>query len=207
MESKINQEELRKRFPELIYSESMNEINGKIHIECKCRDEYINDSFEIKIKLIDSGIPEVFDICKRIKMSYGHIYNNSKLCLATDLEQELYLRNHSIYEWIDEYVIKYFISYIFYQKYKVFPFEDHSHGEKGILEFLREFWNVENDYIAKKILEYICTKPYRGHNSCPCGSGKRLRNCHGKLVLDIINSENLKIYKENYRRIKDVGKI
>ena len=50
MEIKIDKEELRKRFPELIYSESMNEINGRIHIECKCRDEYINDSFEIKIE-------------------------------------------------------------------------------------------------------------------------------------------------------------
>ena len=207
MEIKINQEELIKRFPELIYSESMNEINGKIHIECKCRDEYINDIFEIKIKLIAHGIPEVFDIGKRIKMTYGHIYNNSKLCLATDLEQELFLKNHSIYEWIDEYVIKYFVSYIFYQKYKVFPFNDHSHGEAGILEFLQENWKVENNYIAKKIFEYVCTKPYRGHNLCPCGSGKRLRNCHGNIVLDIINSGNLEIYKDNYRRIKNVGRI
>lgn len=41
----------------------------------------------------------------------------------------------------------------------------------------------------------------------PCGSGKRLRNCHGNIVLDIINSGNLEIYKDNYRRIKNVGRI
>lgn len=206
MEIAINEETLKERFPELIYNKEDETIEGMMQIQCICKDEYINDIFEIKIKFFKNKIPEVFEISKKIKPSYHHLYNDGKLCLATDIEQELYLKEHDILEWIEEYVKKYFVSYIYYKRYKVFPFEEHSHGEKGIYEFLKEYFVVENIDVAKNIFEYVCTKKYRGHASCPCGSNKRLRNCHGNLILNVINGKDIEILKENYRRIENVGR-
>lgn len=34
-----------------------------------------------------------------------------------------------------------------------------------------------------KLMHFIKSQQYRGHHSCPCGSGKPLRNCHGQAML------------------------
>lgn len=64
------------------------------------------------------------------------------------------------------------------------------------LPFIRE---------AKNIYEYVCTKKYRGHLDCPCGSKRKMRDCHGRLILKILNSDEIEILKDNYRRMKNVG--
>ena len=41
---------------------------------------------------------------------------------------------------------------------------------------------------------------------CPCGSGKKIRNCHGKLIQEILSSNEIEILKHNYRRMQNVGR-
>lgn len=206
MENVINEQIIMEKFPELRYDMKNEEISGILHIEVICKDEYIKDSFEVKIKNLKSSVPFVFETSKKINKKYHHLYSDYRLCLATDLEQELYLKTHTIEEWIEEYVIKYFISYIFYQRYKVFPFDEHSHGSNGVYEYLQKYFGVDNVNKAKGIFEYVCTQKYRGHRECPCGSRQKIRNCHGKVIRDTINSNVLEILKDNYRRINDVGR-
>lgn len=43
--------------------------------------------------------------------------------------------------------------------------------------------------------------PYRGHMLCPCGSGKRLRNCHGPALLRDLTSDYSFFYKLNAAEI------
>ena len=151
-------------------------------------------------------MPKVWEVSNKIRKSYEHIYDDRSLCLATDLEQELYLKTHTIVEWIREYVEKYFVSYIYYKRYGVFSFGEHSHGKKGIYEFIKIHYKMNNLIEAKKIYEYVCTKKYRGHLDCPCGSGKKIRNCHGKLILELLNSDEIEILKDHYRRMQYVGR-
>ena len=41
----------------------------------------------------------------------------------------------------------------------------------------------------------IYKNQYRGHMSCICGSGKKLRDCHGKYMLPIIKNA---LYKQMF---------
>lgn len=194
---------LNERFPKLYYIEEYK-IAGILEVECVCNDEYIKENFEIEILLDENKIPVVKEIGKKVKRNYHHIYKESgNLCLATDLEQELYLKDHTVIEWIEKYVVTYFVSYCYYKKYRTFPFGEHSHGEKGIYEFLQKYFDVLDASAAKRMLEYVSTRKYRGHFLCPCGSGKRLRNCHGKKILDLYNSNELDVLKNTYRRLKN----
>ena len=206
MESLINLELLAKNYPDLKYNDIKREITGHIYVEYICYDEFIKGDFEIKIKIFNNDLPIVWEISNKISKNYQHMYNDRSLCLATDLEQRLYMKSHTIVEWIKEYVEKYFVSYIYYKRYGVFPFGEHSHGEKGIYEFIKIHYKMNNLIEAKKIYEYVCTKKYRGHLDCPCGSGKKIRNCHGKLILELLNSDEIKILKDHYRRMQYVGR-
>lgn len=206
MESVIDDNILKQNYPDLKYNDEKQEIKGKIHIECLCRDEFIKDDFEIKVQLFKDNIPKVWEVSNKIRKNYPHLYDDKRLCLATDLEQELYLKNYTIIDWIGEYVKKYFVSYIYYTRYGVFPFGEHSHGNKGIYEFIQKYLKLDSIVEAKNIYEYICKKKYRGHLMCPCGSGKKIRNCHGKLIQEILSSNEIEILKHNYRRMQNVGK-
>lgn len=205
MESLIDIESLTKNYPKLKYNNMNQKVTGNIHIEYLCNDEFIKGDFEIKIKLFKDDLPKVWEVSKIVRKSYPHLYEDRGLCLATDLEQKLYLKNHTIIEWIKEYVEKYFVSYIYYKKYGVFPFGEHSHGNKGIYEFIQMYYKIDNIREAKNIYEYVCTKKYRGHLDCPCGSKRKMRDCHGRLILKILNSDEIEILKDNYRRMKNVG--
>lgn len=184
------------------------EVVCDLKIEKKCKDEYIKDSFTIKISFLDCEIPQVFELSRKLKPNYRHMYpGTNRLCLATDLEQKIYLKSNSLSEWLDEYVEKYFLSYIYYQRYGVFPFGEHTHGVEGLYEFLQERWKTQSIQEAKNIFEFVCTREYRGHFECPCGSGKKIRNCHKDLILSLLkNEDELTYLKESYRRFEDVGR-
>ena len=206
METIINSKTLPENYPELKYNEEKQEITGNIHIEYICNDEFIKGDFNIQIRIFNDDLPQVWEISNKIRKGYPHLYGDRRLCLATDLEQRLYLEKHTILDWIKEYVEKYFVSYIYYKRYGVFPFGEHSHGEKGIYEFLKCKYKMDNLKETKSIYEYVCTKKYRGHLDCPCGSGKKIRNCHGELILELLNNDEIEILKDNYRRMQNVGR-
>ena len=168
MENLINLKLLTDNYPELKYNNINQEITGNIHIEYLCNDEFIKGDFEIKIQLLKDDLPKVWELSNKIRKSYPHLYEDKRLCLATDLEQRLYLKNHTIIEWIQEYVKKYFVSYIYYKRYNIFPFGEHSHGNKGIYEFVQRYYKIKDLKETKNIYEYVCTKKYRGHLDCPC---------------------------------------
>ncbi|MBR2312430.1 MAG: SEC-C domain-containing protein [Clostridia bacterium] len=52
------------------------------------------------------------------------------------------------------------------------------------------------------ILTFVCNSPYRGHQPCPCGSKRKLRNCHGKKILTVYqNPAIMRLIKEDYTNI------
>lgn len=38
------------------------------------------------------------------------------------------------------------------------------------------------------IIYFISYSSYRGHLLCPCGSGKKIRNCHGDTLMKVMNA-------------------
>lgn len=187
MISELNDlEKINENYTGLKYDSSRKQITGTISINKKYNDEQIQKEYEILIVLSESHIPYVYD-CKRIiKKTYPHIYADRRLCLATDMEQYMFLNEkRSICLWIKKYVESYFFSYEYHNRYGVYPFGEYSHGVKGMLEFCAEYLNL-NDINKKRIedfLNYIFLRRYRGHDFCPCGNLKKVRNCHKELIL------------------------
>ena len=39
------------------------------------------------------------------------------------------------------------------------------------------------------IMIFVIRFPYRGHLLCPCGSGEKIRNCHGNVLRKVMDAK------------------
>lgn len=60
-----------------------------------------------------------------------------------------------------------------------------SHGAAGIYEFYRGILGAVDPVQVAEFLRLVNLETVKGHWQCPCGSQKRLRNCHGPVVRDL----------------------
>lgn len=136
-----------------------------------------------------SQIPIVKEVSNRIDKDYPHRYNDGKLCLASDFELKMYIsQNANISSFIDMYIIPYLYTYRYYEEYGVYPFGERSHGIVGDLEYIKELFMVNEWKQVFDIIYFISYSSYRGHLLCPCGSGKKIRNCHGDTLMKVMNA-------------------
>ena len=195
-------------FPELRLNKSKNEIliSGKIDINSVFNDEHIIDQYKVTIVIKDNypdELPVIRECDKRIPLSYEHIYSDGQLCLATDEEVRLTMgTNFNLKRWIDLFVIPYLFGYSYFEKYGVMPFGERSHGNKGIKEFYKDFFKVESEKKAIDFLKFICSfknYTYKGHHICPCGSGKKVRDCHKEILLECQGEQVRKVFNNSLR--------
>ena len=74
------------------------------------------------------------------KIKYDHVFLNGALCVATQLDLAITLKDSvSIQDYLDKFIIPYFLSYRYWQKTGKDLNGDRSHGAKGIYESLREY--------------------------------------------------------------------
>lgn len=185
-------------------------LAGNILIDCTAKDYRLCKEYLIKvvIPLNSDELPYVFDDGNYIDHNYPHRYANGRLCLETDTAIRLrFIDGFSLDLWMSEYVETYFFSYEFYRRYGEYPFGERGHGFIGILQTYSDiFYEAESVKIIR-LMRSISTQHYRGHAPCPCGSGKKLRACHGSFVMKFYTDERFKaIVKKDYRILEEVAK-
>ena len=151
------------------------------------------DEYEIEItvsKQFPKEVPKVKCLRDDIPASFEHYYEDGTLCLGAACELYDFLAAKPFLKsFIEEIVMSYFYSVSYYKRYGVAPYGERSHGVRGIEEAYKERYAVgDQDVLIQLLLYIVGIQRYRGHICCPCGSGKKLRNCHGgKLLNDIVS--------------------
>ena len=170
-------------------------ICGEIHIYRTAKGYTLNRSFqiELKIPLNSEHLPSVLDIEGSIDDTYPHRYQSGELCIETDTAIRLrFSDGFNLVMWMEEYVEPYFFSYAYYMRYGVFPFGERPHGLEGILNTYMDLFNESDMKKVASLLRYCGDEKYRGHIDCPCGSGKKLRNCHGNVIFPLMTDPRKK---------------
>lgn len=73
----------------------------------------------------------------------------------------------------------FFFSQTYFDANGEWPFGERSHGIAGIVEAFSEILRVEQDrQVVVAYLRLMCRRHLGGHTACPCGIGRRLRDCH-----------------------------
>ncbi len=158
-----------------------------------CPDERFTVRFEIESDFPASE-PAVFETDGRIPRTPDrHMYDEPGACCTGVYEEWLAeVEDPSVAAFIDGPVQRFFYSQVFYELTEEvegaggWPFGERSHGLMGILEGYAIALGIEHDpkdigqlFAHLRLLE---RKSVKGHVRCPCGSGRRLRDCHAELV-------------------------
>jgi len=171
----------------LLGAEGRLVIRGSIRIEHGGADL---DWFQVEIDLAplqQSCLPRVKEIGGRIpRIANRHMNDDGSCCVC--LPEDYFLRNPGSFDMIaflDGPVRTYFIAQALVERGDPWPHGEWGHGAIGYEEWFREFLDSLTPDVFRAYLETLSRKKTKGHHPCPCGSGRRLRDCHFWLVLKL----------------------
>ena len=135
-------------------------------------------------------IPQLY--VKKIPTGVSHIYDDNSVCLATIGELIAFLAEKpNFVQFVSKFIDSFLYTLDWYEEYGTYPFGESEHGWKGLKSFYLEDWNLtEQQYMW--LVSAVVNGKFRGHNICFCGSGLKLRNCHGKKLIPILKNERSK---------------
>lgn len=190
----IGVESMKRKYPFLEYVQRDSDcvFIGELVLNHVYDDVRMTGKFDIKIVVprdFPLALPTVMELSNNIDDTYPHRYPNGCLCLASNLELKMHIsKNQDISTFVDKYVIPYFYTYKYFKEYGIYPYGERSHGIMGDLEYLKDLFCVNNWEQVYDIMMFVIQFAYRGHLLCPCGSGKRIRNCHGEVIRNMIDA-------------------
>lgn len=142
------------------------------------------DSFQVRIGITANfprEEPIVFETGGRIPREVDrHIYPElGNCCLGIWEEWLLTAPNHSFEIFLTGILHDYFVGQAHFEAVEHWPFGQRSHGDAGFVESFSDILNTRAD--TKTVIEHLellSMNEIKGHHLCPCGSGRKLRQCH-----------------------------
>jgi hypothetical protein len=147
------------------------------------------DRYQVKLLLAKEsprGIPALYEIGNRIpRKSDRHMEPDGRACIVLpDAYWYEYPQGMSLLDFLNGPALNFFVnqSLIDLGQSNVWQTGEWGHGAEGIVEFYESILGTNNRAIILTFLGILKRDTIKGHWPCPCGSKKRLRNCHGKLI-------------------------
>ena len=207
----IQVKELIGYYPNLQIIKEDNEsflLNGEIFINAQNNNIQLADYFDIEIEILKKfpdRLPRIKENSNKISKKFEHVNHDGTLCLAINTEMMLYIKNNpNLSAWFNKYVVDFFYTVIYFNKYGVAPFGERAHGIKGIVQFYKEYFEERNIIRVYKLLEMVVHNKIKGHYLCVCGSGKKCRCCHFEKLIKLYGIEEV---KKDFLLIAEVIKI
>lgn len=177
--------------------------NNTVYIRGKLQIANIA-AFDIEIKLPDdypNSLPEIKELGGKIPIEDDrHINYDGTCCLTVPAKMYQDLgKNYSIVDFIDKFVVPFFANQVHYEINGAWANGDYNHGNRGMLECYKELLRLSN---LKQVVEFMkialqtCPKTTK---NCPCGSGKKLRDCHLSELINIRTSIPTNLLRRNYK--------
>jgi len=198
-------------YPNLHYRNTPNVLvlEGEIAFDITCQKAgeriRITDSYLVQISFPDDypqSHPTVKEIGGRIPKNYHK--TGDELCLG--IPSEIYLKfaeNPTLLHFIRELLEPYLYKYSHWEKHNgKTPFDERPHGGEGVLEYYSEIFGVKDNDAIIDLLEIPASKAYKQSMICPCGNGKKLKKCHGKIILNIQNKVPTMILEYELNQIR-----
>ncbi len=143
---------IQNRFPEVDSIDVSDGVvfQGRFLIEAQ-HDNYIVHTAPLLKLFIPNDyplrLPSVNDVDDVI--IYDHKFTNGNLCVSTIFDLQLKLRNSKcISDYIDGFLVPYFISYEYWKETGKDIFGDREHATAGVFESIQEFLCIKKDFFS-----------------------------------------------------------
>jgi hypothetical protein len=146
-------------------------------------DSEILDRFQIDIVFpcnFPDSTPVLRETGGRIPWNADRHVNqaNGEACPIVPEEWLLWPEHESILAFLDGPVRNFFLGQILVEAGCPWPFGERTHGVPGLFEAYGEMVGASDRKTILRYLDCLSKENPKGHLECPCGSRKRLRNCH-----------------------------
>ncbi|NKC13122.1 MAG: hypothetical protein GKR94_13265 [Gammaproteobacteria bacterium] len=186
--------------------ESETVLSGALPFEASTDGlETITDSFDIEVTIpndFSDTLPRVRETGGRIGTDYDHRNPGGTLCLAVPVEQRrVFFDEPTLLGFVNRLVIPYLYGFCFFTKHGHHPFDEAAHGFEGISRHYVDTLHLQGDLAALRVICFLFEHSYRGHHDCPCGSGRKVRACHGSALLALHNTHNEQSLRTDFMAI------
>ena len=190
-------EDLRKQIAELtgvhkgltdvVEHDAETLLSGTLDFEASADGlETITVSFDVELNIphvFPDRLPQAKEVGGRIGADYEHLNPDRTLCLAVPIEQRrVFLEQPTLLGFVERLLVPYLYGYCFWRKHGYHPFDEAAHGHEGILRHYVDTLGLRGPLEALAVICFLLEHGYRGHHDCPCGSGRKVRACHGPML-------------------------
>jgi hypothetical protein len=162
------------------------------------------DRYQVEIRFprdYPKTVPVVEEIGGRIpRITDRHISADGTACLLVP-EEWLLAGDQSFRAFLDGPVKNFFLGQLLVEAGKPWPFGERSHGYDGLIESYMELLGITDRTRVIAYFDCLRRKALKGHFDCPCGSNKRLRNCHRAQLQALAKSIPPHIAQQAYDRL------
>lgn len=177
---------LQRRYPALHLLEEVGHLvlRGSVTVES---DGVELDWFAVAIDLepLERGdLPIVRETGGRIPWTAErHVNPDGTACVC--LPEDYFLRHPGPFDlssYLDGPIRSLFIGQALVERGEAWPFGEWAHGDAGGTEWMQAFAKELPPERLKAYVDVLKLKALKGHIACPCGSGRRIRDCHFALL-------------------------
>lgn len=164
--------------------------------------ERIADSYKIRIqipKAFSSEVPAVREISGRIPKHF-HTNPDDTLCLALPIELHLKLKGDtSLTSFVENCVIPFLYAFSHKEKYGNLPFGEMAHGRPGKIQGYQRLLRADTEEACLKMLFLLGQKKRIANKRiCPCGSGRRVGQCHHRELNSLRKVRSRSWFRKEY---------
>jgi len=150
------------------------------------------------------GIPVVRETASRIpRTSERHMNGDGGACLFVpeDFWYE-HPQGMDLLSFLKGPVLAFFVGQSLVERGKPWPYGTRPHGNPGIADFYTEFLGTTDPVRIKACVKLLVAKKLPGHRSCPCGSGRPVRDCHFSTLQQLRTRIPRHVFLETLRRLR-----
>ena len=201
--------ELKKVHKDLVVNRTSSgyEINGFVSFKTNIDGVNVEDKYLVLIKIPPSypdDYPKVFEVGGRIdKIPDNHVYpETGMLCLGTNIACLIaHFKSKNLLKFVHLQLVPYLAGYSIYNKYGYWPHGEYSHGNKGVFEYYKDYFEVYNPEVITLLIGMAVnwrTLSWGKSLSCICKSGRTFGGCHYELVRKLSNPRLKHIVETDY---------
>jgi hypothetical protein len=197
---------VHKRLTHVVEQDAETLLSGTLDFEASADGlESITDSFDIELTIphmFPNRLPRAKETRGRIGPDYEHLNPNGTLCLAVPIEQRrVFFEQPTLLGFVNRLLIPYLYGYCFWSKHGYHPFNEAEHGCEGILRHYIGTLGLQDSLAALSVICFLFEHGYRGHHECPCGSGRKVRACHGPALRALHDHHTLETVRDDFLAI------
>jgi len=175
------------------------------------------DQIEYRICII---LPERYPkqipilLCNDPKLPIGnidrHIMADGSACLGVYADvMTRWSKKPDIVNFLENFVAPFLVWQAFYDAHqKPPPWGQRSHFADGVIEFYSELFGMDRRQVVIEFMKLLARKNHpKGHETCPCGSGQRLRKCHRQLLYSIREKVDWEHVDRDLQTVLSCGKV